>query len=242
MTIASEHLGCLYLVPVPIGNSPMEWVIPNNVLNVAKQLDVYIAENAKTARAFLKSIQTIKPLNEITVLQLSKHDSNQPLIHEVFRDFLSRGINVGLVSESGMPSVADPGSEVVKMAHIAGFEVRPLVGPSSLLLALAASGLNGQKFSFHGYLPKDKTDRKLFLKELEINIRKTGATHLFIETPYRNEQLFSELVAQLSGEIRLCVASDLTGSAQYIRTLKIDEWRKVAIKDLTDIPTVFLLG
>lgn len=242
MTTETVNAGSLYLVPVPIGNAAMEWLLPNHVLNVAKNLDVYIAENAKSARAFLKLIQSSKPLQEITVLQLNKHGSNQQLIKDVFKDFLSKGLDVGLVSESGMPSIADPGSEVVRMAHAAGYDVRPLVGPSSLLLALSASGLNGQKFTFHGYLPKEKSERKNLLKELESHIRKTGTTHLFIETPYRNEQLFSELIAVLTGETRLCIAADITGPHQFIKTLGIDAWRKSPKKDLTDIPTVFLIG
>lgn len=242
MSIDPQHTGSLLLVPVNIGAASIEWVLPPHVLDLARHLDVYIAENAKTARAFLKLIQTVKPIQEITVLQLDKHNSNHGLVKEVIKDYLSKGTNVGLVSESGIPSVADPGSEVVKLIHEAGIEVKPFVGPSSLLLALSASGLNGQKFSFHGYLPKDKSDRRNFLKELEVNIRKTGTTHLFIETPYRNEPLFAELLVQLSGETKLCIASDIMGNHQFIKTRRIDEWRKAPEVNLTDKPTVFLLG
>ena len=234
--------GTLYLIPVPIGNCSANQILPLSVLEITRSLDVFIVENAKTARAYLKTFLVGKSLQEIAVHQLDKHHSNRELLLDIFNSSLLNGQNVGVMSESGMPGLADPGSEVVIMAHGLGVQVVPLVGPSSLFLALAASGLNGQNFSFHGYLPKEKSDRKSMLKDLESISRKSGFTHIFIETPYRNDQLFDDLLNSLGGEILLCVASDISGPEQYIKTQKINVWRQVVKPNLKDIPTVFLIG
>ena len=234
--------GTLYLIPVPIGDCSADQILPLTVLEKTRELDVFIVENAKTARAYLKQISTAKPLQEIAVHQLDKHNTNRELLREVFNNCLLKGQNVGVMSESGMPGLADPGSEAVKLAHDLGITVVPLVGPSSLFLALAASGLNGQNFNFHGYLPKEKSERKSILKDLESSSRKTGVTHLFIETPYRNEHLFDDLLGSLSGETYLCVASDISGPGQLIKTQKISVWRQMTKPRLKDIPTVFLIG
>lgn len=234
--------GTLYLIPVPIGDCSADEILPTTVLEKTRSLDVFIVENAKTARAYLKQISTAKPLQEIDVHQLDKHNSNREMLWEVFNNSLLKGKNVGVMSESGMPGLADPGSEAVKLAHELGITVAPLVGPSSLFLALAASGLNGQNFNFHGYLPKEKSERKSMLKDLESNSRKTGTTHIFIETPYRNEQLLEDLLGSLSGETFLCVASDISGARQLIKTQKINAWRQVTKPKLKDVPTVFLIG
>ncbi|MFM7901083.1 MAG: SAM-dependent methyltransferase [Bacteroidota bacterium] len=240
--MSENNKGTLYLVPVPIGECPADQILPITVLEKTRVLEVFIVENAKTARAYLKQISTAKPLQEIAVHQLDKHNSNKELISDVFNNSLLKGQDVGVMSESGMPGLADPGSEAVKLAHELGIKVVPLVGPSSLFLAMAASGLNGQNFNFHGYLPKEKSDRKSMLKDLETNSRKSGATHIFIETPYRNEQLFDDMLGSLSGETYLCVASDISGPKQYIQTHKINSWRQMTKPKLKDIPTVFLVG
>ncbi|MFM7766767.1 MAG: SAM-dependent methyltransferase [Bacteroidota bacterium] len=240
--MSENNKGTLYLVPVPIGECPADQILPITVLEKTRVLEVFIVENAKTARAYLKQISTAKPLQEIAVHQLDKHNSNKELISDVFNNSLLKGQDVGVMSESGMPGLADPGSEAVKVAHELGIKVVPLVGPSSLFLAMAASGLNGQNFNFHGYLPKEKSDRKSMLKDLETNSRKSGATHIFIETPYRNEQLFDDMLGSLSGETFLCVASDISGPKQYIQTQKIISWRQMTKPKLKDIPTVFLIG
>lgn len=239
--MSDNKKGTLYLIPVPIGNCPAEQIIPLHVLETTRALEIFIVENAKSARAYLKSILIGKPLQEIAVHQLDKHRSNKELLLEIFNGSLLKGQHAGVMSESGMPGLADPGSEAVLMAHGLGIQVIPLVGPSSLFLALAASGLNGQNFNFHGYLPKEKSERKSMLKDLESNSRKSGITHLFIETPYRNEQLFDDLLSSLSGETFLCIASDISGPEQFIKTQKINAWKTTKPK-LKDIPTVFLIG
>jgi 16S rRNA (cytidine1402-2'-O)-methyltransferase len=234
--------GTLYLIPVPIGDCPADQILPIHVLETTRALDVFIVENAKTTRAYLKTVLADKPLQNIAVHQLDKHNSNRELLKDIFNETLLKGQDVGVMSESGMPGLADPGSEAVIMAHDMGIPIVPLVGPSSLFLALAASGLNGQKFSFHGYLPKEKSDRKSMLKDLESYSRKTTTTHIFIETPYRNEQLFEDILNSLSGETYLCLASDISGPQQSIKTQKINVWRQLAKPKLKDIPTVFLIG
>ena len=240
--MSDNNKGTLYLIPVPIGNCIAEQTIPAHVLETTRGLDIFIVENAKSARAYLKSISVGKPLQEIAVHQLNKHHSNKELLLEIFNSSLLKGQDVGVMSESGMPGLADPGSEAVIMAHGLGIHVVPLVGPSSLFLALAASGLNGQNFNFHGYLPKEKSERKSMLKDLESNSKKSGITHVFIETPYRNEQLFDELLGSLGGETFLCVASDISGPGQFIKTQKINAWSQTAKPKLKDLPTVFLIG
>lgn len=234
--------GTLYLIPVPIGNCAANQILPEPVLETTRELDVFIVENAKSARAYLKSVIKDKALQNIAVHQLDKHHSNREMLVDIFKSTLLNGQDVGVMSESGMPALADPGSEAVILAHEMAVPVAPLVGPSSLFLALAASGLNGQKFSFHGYLPKEKSERKSAIKDLESSSRKTGTTHIFIETPYRNEQLFDDLINSLSGELLLCIASDVSGPEQFIKTQKINSWRQIAKPKLKDIPTVFLIG
>ncbi|MFN5324303.1 MAG: SAM-dependent methyltransferase [Bacteroidota bacterium] len=234
-------MGVVYLIPVTLGNSAPEDVIPNYALQVTRNLDFFMVENAKSARAFLKSINSVYAMSEIEVIQIDKHGDNKLQIADALK-IVSSGKNLGIMSESGMPSIADPGSEVVRMAHQLDIDVIPLVGPSSILLALSASGLNGQGFSFHGYLPKDKEEKRSKIKELEMTIKKTGYTQIFIETPYRNEGIWLELLAQLSGETRICIASGITTSDQFIKTLKVLEWRQKTPPKIKDIPTVFLLG
>ncbi len=238
--------GVLYLIPthlaLPIS---AETILPRDVISVALKLDHYIAENAKTARAFLKAIGTTRPLQEISIQELNKHadvrleSAAQTAELNVLLAPLLAGHDVGLVSEAGAPAVADPGAVVVAAAHNLGLRVVPLVGPSALLLGLMASGLNGQKFAFHGYLPQDKTARTKAIQELERESKRANVTQLFIETPYRNQALFDDLLTALTPTTRLCVAANLTGSTEQIRTFPIAAWRSRGT-ELEKSPTLFL--
>lgn len=241
MTFATK-LGKLYLIPTNLTEPFIaESILPNNVISIALVLDHYIAENAKTARAFLKAIGVARPLQEISIAELDKHlnetesDSLQKLIAP-----LLAGFDVGLVSEAGAPAVADPGARIVDIAHAHGIQVVPLVGPSSLLLGLMASGLNGQKFAFHGYLPQDKSARAKAVLELERESKQKNMTQMFIETPYRNTPLLADLLATLSPATSLCVATDLTGSKESVRTMKVAQW-KASEANIEKAPSLFLL-
>jgi len=228
--------GTLYLIPVPISDSGNTDSIPEAVLSRTRSLRYFIAENAKTARKYLKSLGIIQ--NEITVLEIDKHARNTDF--NTYFEPLLQGNNIGLLSEAGMPAIADPGAEFVSEAHNRKIQVVPLTGPSSLLLALAASGMSGQHFSFNGYLPKEKEGRILSIKSLEKSSAQFKMAQLFIETPYRNVMLFNEFINILHPETRFCVASDITGPAEYISTKLIKQWKKSPTPDLKDKPTIFI--
>ena len=197
-----------------------------------------MTERARTTRRFIKLTNPPYPISDLEILELDKEGSEH--IPDLKRLFLT-GKSIGLLSESGMPAIADPGSEIVAMAHKMKYQVKPLVGPSSIFLALAASGLNGQKFSFYGYLPIKEGELKSQLREIENKILKESQTIIFIETPYRNKRIFEALIKFLSGNIKLCVAADLTGKLEKISTYSIAEWKSKKI-DLDKVPTIFLLG
>lgn len=240
MTMPSEF-GKLYLIPTNLANPfNANAVLPNNVISTALALNHYIAENAKTARAFLKAIGILRPLQEVSIVELDKHFSSteNDSAHTLIAPLLA-GFDVGLVSEAGAPAVADPGAVVVGAAHKAGVQVIPLVGPSSILLGLMASGLNGQKFAFHGYLPQEKSARVKAIAELERESKEKIMTQMFIETPYRNAALFGDLLATLNPATRLCVATDLTGNNESVRTLNIARWRSLGAI-IEKAPTLFL--
>jgi len=214
--------GTLYLIPVALGGEDARSVLPPATLEVARGLDTFIAENAKSARAFLKAIGHPRPLQELGFHLLDEHTSEadiEPLIA-----LLLKGENCGLVSEAGCPAVADPGAALVRRAHEAGVRVAPLVGPSSILLALMASGMDGQRFAFQGYLPVDKAERARRLKELEQRAR--DETQIFIETPYRNAAMLQSLLEHCRGDTLLCIAADLTLPAGSVTTRAISEWKK----------------
>lgn len=230
--------GILHLIPVGLGDAPPSVWLPHDVQQLAGSLDTYIAENAKTARAFLKQISTRRPLQEITIHTLSR-DTDARQIRQ-WLDPLRSGGEIGLVSEAGCPAVADPGARVAAAAHAMGIRVAPWVGPSSLLLGLMASGLDGQRFTFHGYAPVRPDDRSRSLKAWEAASRQHSQTQLFIETPYRNEAMFQSLLQTLKGDTRLCLARSLTTSDEWIRTLSIAEWKQAPAPDLAKKPTLFL--
>ena len=230
--------GTLYLIPTPLGEGPLESVIPAAVRALAARLDTFIVEHPKTARAFLKQVGTQLPLQQVTLMELSEHTKPGEL--DALIAPLLAGKDVGLISEAGCPAVADPGANLVRLSHRKGIRVVPLVGPSSLMLALMASGLNGQRFAFHGYLPVDKAKRKKKLQELEFASRSRDETQIFIETPYRNQALLQAIVEICNGETELCVASELTTPMERIATKTIADWKK-ALPEIDKQPTVFLL-
>jgi 16S rRNA (cytidine1402-2'-O)-methyltransferase len=228
----------LHLIPVSLGESPVTHWLPPEVQKIAGTLDYYIAENAKTARAFLKLIKTEKPMQEITIHALSRTtDAGQIRLWLKQTDSTR---DIGLVSEAGCPAVADPGALVVQTAHEMGVRVVPWTGPSSIILGLMASGLNGQNFTFHGYAPVAPAERAQQLRTWEIISRKNRQTQIFIETPYRNNAMFDALLQSLNDPTRLCVARALTTNNEWIQTLSISEWKKRPAPTLQKQPTLFL--
>lgn len=235
-----EHgngLGKVFLIPTTLGgNEPLE-VLPISIKQTIESIDHFIVENEKSARRFIKKISSKKSQQSLRIEIINKFTDEQ-----IIPEFLNpcfEGKNVGVISEAGCPGIADPGAEVVKIAHQKKIKVVPLVGPSSIFLALMASGLNGQSFSFHGYLPIDGSERKNAIKKYERISRELSQAQIFIETPYRNEKLISELYKSLSNNTMLCVATDITLPTENIRTMTISNWKKVKL-DLNKRPTIFI--
>ena len=231
--------GTLYLIPVPLGQSTVEAVLPQPVRDRAKRLTHFVAENAKSARAFLKSLPSDTPLQQIEIHELSEH--TPPSALPALLAPLLAGTDVGLISEAGCPAVADPGANLVALAQREGIRIVPMVGPSSILLALMGSGLSGQNFAFHGYLPVKEDERQKRLRELEKDSRQEKRTQIFIETPYRNRQMLETLIKTCAPDTRICVATDLTLDKERITTRTSAEWRRVAPPEIDRCPTVFLL-
>lgn len=232
-------VGTLYLIPVPLGPTPPQDSLTAGVLATIRPLTHFIVEQAKTARAFLKAAGTDRPIQELHLAELNEHTKREALDNLLAP--LRAGADVGLLSEAGCPAVADPGANLVTLAQMEGIRVVPLIGPSSLLLALMASGLNGQRFAFQGYLPAKEAERTKSLRDLESESRKRAQTQLFIETPYRNRAMFDAILAACQPGTRLTVATDLTLPGESIRTLTIQQWKKQTPPDIERRPTVFLL-
>ena len=232
-----DKKGKLYLIPTTLGDDALH-TIPTYVVHEIQRIEIYIGERAKTARRFLKAAGIGKALSSITVHELDKHNPVNG-ISEFLQPALE-GYDIGLLSEAGCPGVADPGAEVVSLAHRKGIDVVPLVGPSSILLALMASGMNGQSFTFHGYLPPKVGDRTHALRKLEQKAPRT--TSIFIETPYRNQQMIETVLKTLHPQTRFCIAADLTLETEYIATKTIAAWQKTSIPNLHKRPAIFLIG
>lgn len=230
--------GILYLIPTPLGETSLETIIPKYNLQLIDLIEYFIVENAKSARAFLKLAGIRRALQSLHIDELNEHTPSASL--KTLLAPLLAGHDVGLVSEAGCPAVADPGANLVLLAHQHHVRVIPLVGPSSILLALMASGLNGQRFCFNGYLPASKAERITTLKQLEAESKKLPQTQIFIETPYRNNALLEDILAACKPATQLCVACDLTTANETIQTQSIAQWRK-AIPDLHKRPAIFLL-
>ncbi|RXN93520.1 SAM-dependent methyltransferase [Achromobacter aloeverae] len=233
-----EGPGTLHLIPVGLGDAPPDRWLPAEARGLAAGLDCYIAENAKTARAFLKQIGALRPLQEITIHTLGEKTSAAEI--DGWLKPLRQGGEIGLVSEAGCPAVADPGARVADAAHRMGLRVRPWVGPSSILLGLMASGLDGQRFAFHGYAPVEPGERARQLRAWEQLSARNNQTQMLIETPYRNAAMFSTLLASLRGDTRLCVARSLTTDDEWVRTATIADWKSRPAPDLDKKPTLFL--
>lgn len=231
--------GVLYLLPSALGDVAWQAYLPETTRETACRLNHFIAENAKTARVELKRIGHPLPLREIAIEQLP--EKLTPVDAERLVLPLTAGRDVGLMSEAGCPAIADPGALVVRRAHELGLSVKPLIGPSSLLLALMASGLDGQRFAFHGYLPQREPERSRKIADLEKESARHRQTQIFIETPYRNTALFQALLAACRPGTLLCVAADLTLATETVLTRSVADWRKSAPPALDKRPTVFLL-
>jgi len=230
--------GILYMIPSFLSEENTS-VIPDATKEIIFSLDHFIVENEKSARHFLKAAGYPKPLQQLQLQALNEHTKPHE-ISNLIRPLLS-GTSVGIISEAGCPGVADPGSEVVKLAHEKNINVIPLVGPSSILLALMASGMNGQRFTFLGYLPREKNLRVKAIRELEKNSLSKNETQIFIEAPYRNLQLLEDLLNTLNSETRVCIAVDMTSTDQSARTLSVKDWKK-KIPEIQKKPVVFLVG
>ncbi|MEO8149510.1 MAG: SAM-dependent methyltransferase [Bacteroidia bacterium] len=230
--------GTLFLIPCSLGESDLDFILPAKVKTVIQSLDEFIVENEKTARKFLKEVGITIPQSQLIIHEIDKH--NPQFNYSDILKICETGKNIGLLSEAGVPAVADPGALVVKKAHEKNIRVVPLVGPSSILLALMASGMNGQQFCFHGYLPKEKDTLIQKIKFLEKESQQKNQTQIFIETPYRNNQLFSEILKICDAQTFLCIATDITLDSEKIITKKIGDWKKT-FPDLSKKPTVFLI-
>jgi 16S rRNA (cytidine1402-2'-O)-methyltransferase len=230
--------GVIYLLPKTLGEEININDISQNNREIINSLDEFIVENERTARRFLKAAGYEKPLGLIKYHILDEH--TKPEEYGTFLHSAENGVNTGLLSESGCPCVADPGSQVVKAAHEKKLRVVPLIGPSSIILGLMASGFNGQNFSFHGYLPVKSNERIRALRQIEADIYRKNQTQIFIETPYRNMQLFEDIIKTCQGSAMLCIATDLTLATETIRTKSIAEWKKIK-PDINKRPTVFLM-
>ncbi len=230
--------GTLFLIPVPLSDNSAHKSFTAYLGDTINSIGTYIVENEKTARKFLKEAGIKIPQSDLVIHDYGKHKRNDSMV-PYFKELMT-GKDVGLMSEAGCPGIADPGAEVVLEAHKRGIKVVPLVGPSSILLALMASGFNGQSFTFNGYLPIDKVERGKRIKELEQIADKNKQTQLFIETPFRNNHLFEDVLKNTAAQTLLCVATNLTGEDEYVKTMSIGQWRQERI-DLHKKPTIFLL-
>ncbi|GAB4023500.1 SAM-dependent methyltransferase [Spirosoma koreense] len=229
----------LYLIPTLLADETAHQVLPPQIREIIEATDAYFVENVRSARRFISGLKTGRIIDETTFFDLDK-DTPATDTRRQIQELTERKRNAGVLSEAGCPGVADPGAVVVGMAHSLGWRVEPLVGPSSILLALMASGMSGQSFVFHGYLPIERQDRARAIRHLEKEAQQRQQTQIFMETPYRNDALFADVVANCQPNTRLCVACNLTASDAFVRTLSIREW-KTQPPDLRKKPTVFLL-
>ena len=231
--------GTLYILPNTLGGESISDIIPNDVVEQAISLRHFVVENIKSARRVLRKMDREFPINESMFIEMNKRSTEQDTMKSL--QWLIAGNNVGVISDAGCACVADPGAEIVSLAHSQKIAVIPFVGPSSILLALMGSGFSGQNFSFHGYLPKDRKERIRTLKTYEFDSRKKGYTQIFMDTPYRNMNVLEDLLNELADHTQLCIASNITLHNQRIRTMSVEDWRENAY-DLSKSPCVFLIG
>ncbi|WP_108422921.1 SAM-dependent methyltransferase [Flagellimonas amoyensis] len=231
-------VGKVYLIPTTLGdNAPLE-VMPISIKGTIERIDHYIVENEKTARRFIKRVSPGKPQPNLLIQTLNKYTNPEEI--PSYLDPCIHGHDIGLLSEAGCPGIADPGADVVRVAHQKRIQVVPLVGPSSILMAMMSSGMNGQNFAFNGYLPIDNAERKTMVKNLEKLSREKGQSQIFMETPYRNNKLLKELLRILQKTTRLCIASDITLPTEFIQTKSVHEWSEIEL-DLDKRPTIYII-
>jgi len=228
----------LYLIPTPLGETNVEKVLPAEILQVVSELRYFVVENTRTARRHLKKMVPEIVIDDLDFKELNEHTQMREL--ELLLEPLKQGFDLGLLSEAGCPGVADPGADLVKLAHEKGIRVIPLVGPSSILLSLMASGLNGQNFAFIGYLPVKPVERIPAIREIERNSSRDGQTQIFIEAPYRNTRLLDDLLSVCNSQTKLCIAVDLTMESEFVVTKTIANWKR-AIPEISKRPAIFLL-
>ncbi|WP_088324870.1 SAM-dependent methyltransferase [Polaribacter tangerinus] len=231
-------IGKLYLIPTTLGETEPLEVMPLSVKKVVEQIDYYIVENEKSARKFIKKICPKKSQPSLQIMSLDKYA--EELETRKYLDVCNEGNNVGLLSEAGVPAIADPGATIVKLAHEKNIKVVPLVGPSSIIMAMMSAGMNGQNFAFNGYLPIDKSERKKAIKDLEKLSKDKNQSQIFIETPYRNDKMFADLKAVLSTSTNLCIAADITLPTEFIKTQTILDWKSTPV-DIHKKPAIFII-
>ena len=230
------------MIPCPISDERAVWdVLPQANLDVMNSLDYFIVENVRSARRFLSKAGVERKIEELEFVELNEHTRSAQDVERMLKPVLE-GRSAGVISEAGVPGVADPGADVVALAHRKGVRVVPLVGPSSILMAIMASGLNGQSFAFVGYLPVKEPERIKRLKELERRAKEENQAQLFIEAPYRNIKLFETMLKTLSPKLKLTVAVDITSPEEFIKTRTVEEWKRSGVPDMAKRPTIFLLG
>lgn len=228
----------LYLLPVTLGDTPVEKVLPAYNKDIITEIKYFIVEDVRSARRFLKKVDRSIVIDDLTFFTLNKHTSSEEI--SGFLKPLAEGNSMGVISEAGCPAVADPGADVVAIAQRKNYKVVPLVGPSSIILSVMASGFNGQSFAFHGYLPIDANDRQKRLKELESRVYSENQTQLFIETPYRNNKMMEDIIKACRPQTKLCIAANITCEGEYIKTRTLKEWNG-KLPDLSKIPCIFLI-
>lgn len=229
--------GKIYLLPSPISSNPSLDYIPRKIIDIIAKTDIFWVENLRTTRRYFSNLG-IREIDKLTFRELNKHTDLKQIENLV--EYVNTGKNAAILSEAGCPGIADPGSKAVQLAHRNGIQVIPIPGPSSIFLALMASGFNGQNFIFHGYLPIEKIERKKSIRKIQQSAIRNDQTQIFMETPYRNNQLVKSLINVLNPDIRLCIASDLTGENEFIKSMTVKDW-SVKVPDLHKRPTIFLL-
>ena len=229
----------LYLIPVTLGDTEIEKVLPAHNRDIILSIKHFIVENIRSARRFLKKVDKSIDIDTLTFYELNEHTEQKDIAH--YLDALSKGEPMGVISEAGCPGVADPGAMVVEMAHRKNLRVIPLSGPSSIIMAVMASGFNGQNFAFNGYLPAKPAERNSRIKQLEARIYKENQSQIFIEAPYRNTKMIQSLLSYCRPDTLLCIASGITTQEEWIKTKSIAQWKKEKLPEIDKIPTIFIL-
>ena len=229
----------LYLLPVTLGDTAIDKVLPAYNAGIIREIKHFIVEDVRSARRFLKKVDREIDIDTLSFYPLNKHTSPEDI--SGYLNPLAEGHSMGVITEAGCPAVADPGADVVAIAQRRNLKVVPLVGPSSIILSVMASGFNGQSFAFHGYLPIEPNERSKRLKELEGRIYSEHQTQLFIETPYRNHKMLDDILKACRPQTKLCIAANITCEGEYIKTRTVKEWKGIALPDLSKIPCIFLL-